>query len=96
MSVCGASLKWSKSIERNSRKANQEATLAVAAAEKRKRGQNSIAPSNSNRRNNVSRKCYSVMLLPGERIFRIGSKRYKMDPTGKTLQRISSGLILIY
>ncbi|XP_019174680.1 PREDICTED: uncharacterized protein LOC109170148 isoform X2 [Ipomoea nil] len=80
LSVCGASLKWSKSIERNSRKANQEATLAVAAAEKRKRGQNSIAPSNSNRRNNVSR----------ERIFRIGSERYKMDPTGKTLQRISS------
>nr|GLL47931.1 uncharacterized protein LOC109170148 isoform X2 [Ipomoea trifida] len=81
LSVCGASLKWSKSIERNSRKANQEATLAVAAAEKRKRGQNSIAPCNSNRRNNVSR----------ERIFRIGSERYKMDPTGKTLQRISSG-----
>nr|GMD87229.1 uncharacterized protein LOC109170148 isoform X1 [Ipomoea batatas] len=68
LSVCGASLKWSKSIERNSRKANQEATLAVAAAEKRKRGQNSIAPSNSNRRNNVSRKCYSVMLLPGRRV----------------------------
>ncbi|CAH9101776.1 unnamed protein product [Cuscuta europaea] len=80
LSVGGTSLKWSKSIERNSKKADQEATLAVAAAEKTKRGQNIIATSNSKSRNSVSR----------ERIFRIGSERYKMDPSGKTLQRISS------
>ncbi|XP_071923830.1 uncharacterized protein [Coffea arabica] len=65
LSVGGRSLKWSKSIERKSRKANEDATLAVVAAEKRKRARN------------------------GERIFRIGSERYRMDPTRKTLQRIS-------
>ncbi|VFR00248.1 unnamed protein product [Cuscuta campestris] len=53
LSVGGTSLKWSKSIERNSRKANQEATLAVAAAEKRKRGHNIIVTSSSKSRNNV-------------------------------------------
>lgn len=31
----------------------------------------------------------------GERIFRIGSVRYKMDSTKRTLQRISGGLFLI-
>ncbi|CAH9128458.1 unnamed protein product [Cuscuta epithymum] len=90
LSVGGKSLKWSKSIERNSKKADQEATSAVAAAEKRKRGQNIIATANSKSRHSVSRKSYNVTLLPGERIFRIGSERYKMDPSGKTLQRISS------
>ncbi|KAE8715468.1 Zinc finger CCCH domain-containing protein 7 [Hibiscus syriacus] len=40
LSVGGSSLKWSKSIEKNSRKANEEATLAVAAADRKKREQN--------------------------------------------------------
>ncbi|KAL3504290.1 hypothetical protein ACH5RR_034131 [Cinchona calisaya] len=78
-SVGGRSLKWSKSIERNSRKVNEDATLAAVAAEKRKRAQNGAAFTLSKSRNYVSR----------ERIFRIGSERYKMDPTKKTLQRIS-------
>ncbi|XP_059630634.1 uncharacterized protein LOC132273660 isoform X2 [Cornus florida] len=81
LSVDGTSLKWSKSIERNSRKANEEATLAVAAAEKKKREQNGAACvlAGTKSRNHSSR----------ERIFRIGSVRYKMDPTRRTLQRIS-------
>ncbi|KAL1543777.1 hypothetical protein AAHA92_20709 [Salvia divinorum] len=79
LSVGGSSLKWSKSIERNSRKAEEEATRAVAAAEKRKKEENCAVHIALKSRNHVSR----------ERIFRIGSDRYKMDPTRRTLQRIA-------
>ncbi|PNY10756.1 putative zinc finger CCCH domain protein, partial [Trifolium pratense] len=37
LGVGGSSLKWSKSIEKHSKKANEEATLAVAAVERKKR-----------------------------------------------------------
>ncbi|KAL1533570.1 hypothetical protein AAHA92_33437 [Salvia divinorum] len=80
LSVGGSSLKWSKSIERSSRKANEEATRAVAAAEKRKKEEKGAVHIASKSRNHVSR----------ERIFRIGSDRYKMDPTRRTLQRITA------
>ncbi|XP_076913343.1 uncharacterized protein LOC143571931 isoform X2 [Bidens hawaiensis] len=81
LSVGGASLKWSKSIERNSKRTNEEATLEVAAAEKKKREQHGTASATAEikSRNNMSR----------DRIFRIGSVRYKMDPSRRTLQRIS-------
>ncbi|XP_023770112.1 uncharacterized protein At1g21580 [Lactuca sativa] len=68
LSVGGSGLKWSKSIEKNSKQANEEATLAVAAAEKKRREQQH---------------------LKRDRIFRIGLVRYKMDPSRRTLQRIS-------
>ncbi|CAK9160366.1 unnamed protein product [Ilex paraguariensis] len=86
LSVGGSSLKWSKSIERNSKKANEEATLAVAAAEKRKREQNGSACGidETKSKSRGSRKS-----VHGERVFRIGSVRYKMDPTRRTLQRLS-------
>uniref|UniRef100_A0A2P2JZN5 Uncharacterized protein At1g21580 isoform X2 n=1 Tax=Rhizophora mucronata TaxID=61149 RepID=A0A2P2JZN5_RHIMU len=77
LSVGGCSLKWSKSIERRSKKANEEATLAVAAAERKKReqsGATSVVSGTKNKR---------------ERIFRIGSVRYKMDSSRRTLQRVS-------
>ncbi|KAI7740713.1 hypothetical protein M8C21_023524, partial [Ambrosia artemisiifolia] len=79
-------LKWSKSIERNSKRTNEEATLAVAAAQKKKREQHGTASATAElkSRNNVSR----------VRIFRIGSVRYKMDPSRRTLQRISGGQVL--
>ncbi|CAA2969664.1 zinc finger ccch domain-containing 7 [Olea europaea subsp. europaea] len=80
LSVGGSSLKWSKSIERNSKKANEEATRAVAAVEKRKKEQTVAVPIVLKNKNHVSR----------ERIFRIGSERYKMDSTRKTLQRITN------
>ncbi|KAM3305900.1 putative protein isoform X1 [Capsicum chacoense] len=83
LSVSGSSLKWSKSIEQRSKKAVEEAAL-----DKKRRGQDGFNADTKNG-NNVSRKFYSVKLLPGERIFRIGCERYKMDPSGKTLQRIS-------
>ncbi|CAI9282093.1 unnamed protein product [Lactuca saligna] len=77
LSVGGSGLKWSKSIEKNSKQANEEATLAVAAAEKKRREQQHLKSRNNN--NNMSR----------DRIFRIGLVRYKMDPSRRTLQRIS-------
>ncbi|XP_038696271.1 uncharacterized protein LOC119993287 isoform X2 [Tripterygium wilfordii] len=81
LSVGGCNLKWSKSIDRNSKKANEEATLAVAAVERKKREQNGdvCTVSRTNNRSHSSR----------ERIFRIGSLRYKMDSSRRTLQRIS-------
>ncbi|GFY85571.1 zinc finger C-x8-C-x5-C-x3-H type family protein [Actinidia rufa] len=98
LSVGGSSLKWSKSIERNSKKANEEATLAVAAVEKRKRehkGAGAGAATTTatavtkNRNRSFRKSAHSIELRPGERIFRVGSVRYKMDPTRRTLQRIS-------
>ncbi|XP_068471868.1 uncharacterized protein At1g21580 isoform X4 [Phaseolus vulgaris] len=75
LGVGGCSLKWSKSIEKNSKQANEEATLAVAAVEKKKREQkNAVCISSQSKR---------------ERIFRFGSVRYRMDPSRRTLQRIS-------
>ncbi|KAL0438143.1 UNVERIFIED_CONTAM: Zinc finger CCCH domain-containing protein 7 [Sesamum latifolium] len=94
LSVSGSSLKWSKSIEKNSKKANEEATRAVAAAEKRKKQEKDSLPIASKSRNHVSRKSVlSVKLRPGERIFRIGSERYKMDPSRRTLHRITGAEI---
>ncbi|KAK9270172.1 hypothetical protein L1049_025748 [Liquidambar formosana] len=81
LSVGGSSLKWSKSIEKHSKKANEEATLAVAAAERKRREQNGAGCiiSGAKTRNHSFR----------ERIFRIGSVRYRMDSSKRTLQRIS-------
>ncbi|CAN1234592.1 Zinc finger CCCH domain-containing protein 7 [Linum perenne] len=42
LSVGGSSLKWSKSIQSRSKKVNEEATLAVAAADKKKREQKGV------------------------------------------------------
>ncbi|KZV46818.1 hypothetical protein F511_36911 [Dorcoceras hygrometricum] len=97
LSVCGRSLKWSKSIERNSKKANEEATKAVAAAEKRKNEKKGAISVLAKSRNHVSRKSVvSVKLcpgtplcIPGNEYFRIGSERYKMDPSGRSLHRIT-------
>ncbi|KAJ0087005.1 hypothetical protein Patl1_08263 [Pistacia atlantica] len=81
LSVGGSNLKWSKSIENRSKKANEEATLAVAAVGRKKTEQNGAKSfaSETKSRSHSSR----------ERIFRIGSVRYKMDSSRRTLQRIS-------
>ncbi|XP_008811215.4 uncharacterized protein LOC103722434 isoform X2 [Phoenix dactylifera] len=81
LSIGGSSLKWSRSIERRSKKANEEATLAVAEEERKKRERKSCMPICDGEKNGNS--------LPRERIFRIGSTRYKMDPSRRTLVRIS-------
>ncbi|XWS23675.1 hypothetical protein CRYUN_Cryun28dG0035400 [Craigia yunnanensis] len=91
VSVGGSSLKWSQSIERHSKKANEEATLAVAEAERKKRERNGTV-SGTNKRSHSSHKVvHGIELRPGERIFRIGSVRYKMDSSRRSLQRISDG-----
>eukprot|EP00257_Ricinus_communis_P017037 XP_015575379.1 uncharacterized protein At1g21580 isoform X2 [Ricinus communis] len=92
LSVGGSSLKWSKSIERQSKKANEEATLAVAEAERKKRerfGASHVDTGTKNRNSSSRKAVHSLKLHPGERIFRIGSVRYKMDSSRRTLQRIS-------
>ncbi|KAK7275602.1 hypothetical protein RIF29_16721 [Crotalaria pallida] len=75
LGVGGSSLKWSKSIEKHSKQANEQATLAVAAVERKKREQEVTACLGSQAKR--------------ERIFRIGSVRYRMDSSRRTLQRIS-------
>ncbi|CAL0317946.1 unnamed protein product [Lupinus luteus] len=62
-------------------RASLEATLTVAAVERKKRGQESAACIGS--RTKKAADCV------GERIFRIGSVRYRMDPSRRTLKRIS-------
>ncbi|XP_027939422.1 uncharacterized protein LOC114193719 isoform X2 [Vigna unguiculata] len=121
LGVGGCSLKWSKSIEKNSKQANEEATLAVAAVERKKREQKNavcISSQSKSRKHSfhesssyhsadnsvfVLLKIYAscinylsvtltlkvVVECAGERIFRIGSVRYRMDPSRRTLQRIS-------
>ncbi|KAI4375151.1 hypothetical protein MLD38_013055 [Melastoma candidum] len=78
LSIGGASLKWSKSIERRSKKVNEEATRAVLEAQIGKREQKASTSSKAEKENNDSR----------GRIFRIGSQRYMMDPSRRTLQRL--------
>nr|XP_029116510.1 LOW QUALITY PROTEIN: uncharacterized protein LOC105060998 [Elaeis guineensis] len=81
LSIGGSSLKWSRSIERRSKKANEEATLAVAEVERKRRERKRGMSSRDGEKNRNS--------LLRERIFRIGSTRYKMDPSRRTLVRIS-------
>ncbi|XVF64485.1 hypothetical protein PTKIN_Ptkin09bG0173600 [Pterospermum kingtungense] len=89
LSVGGSSLKWSKSIERHSRKANEEATLAVAEAERKKRERNGSVSRTGKRSHSCHKVVHGTEVRPGERIFRIGSVRYKMDSSRRSLQRIS-------
>ncbi|CAN6896517.1 unnamed protein product [Brassica oleracea] len=80
LSLGGLHLKWSKSIERDSRKANQEATLTAAEFSKKESEKHSgQSTTRMTSRNHLTR----------ERVFRIGSLRYKMDSSRRTLQRIS-------
>ncbi|XP_072963552.1 uncharacterized protein [Typha angustifolia] len=75
LSIGASSLKWSRSIERRSKKANEEATLAVAEVERKKK----------EKRKRMSKK---GNYIPRERIFRVGSARYKMDPSRCSLIKI--------
>lgn len=89
LSIGGSSLKWSKSIESRSKKANEEATLAVAEVEREKRQQSNADCVASSSRSLPRKSVDNLGLRPGERIFRIGLVRYKMDPSRCTLQRIA-------
>ncbi|CAM8936302.1 unnamed protein product [Rhodiola kirilowii] len=80
LALGGCGLKWSKSIERRSKKASEDATRAVVAAETIKREQSRLLHAVSREKN----KHHSSR----GRIFRIGSVRYRMDPSRKTLRRV--------
>ncbi|RZC54450.1 hypothetical protein C5167_013291 [Papaver somniferum] len=73
------SYKFSRNMSREFLVTDQEATIAVAEVEKKKREQKvAFAVGRAKIRNQLSR----------ERVFRIGSVRYKMDSSRRTLQRI--------
>ncbi|XP_020582737.1 uncharacterized protein LOC110026215 [Phalaenopsis equestris] len=91
VSISGSSLKWSKSIEKRSKKASEEATLAVAEVERKKRERKRSKSTTDKGKNKVQLTCKStwgIELKRGERIFRVGSARYKMDASMRTLSRI--------
>ncbi|PKA63562.1 Zinc finger CCCH domain-containing protein 7 [Apostasia shenzhenica] len=92
VSIGGSNLKWSKSIEKRSRQANEEATMAVAEVERKKREKRKRKSTCGNGKKRVcltSRSTSSIGLKKGERIYCIGSARYKMDSSKRTLIRIS-------
>ncbi|XP_011629129.1 uncharacterized protein LOC18424673 isoform X1 [Amborella trichopoda] len=91
LSIGGSNLKWSKSIERRSKRANEQATLAVAASDRKKREKRSLrnVTSAKDKKHNSCEAISDIELCPGERIFRIGSVHYKMDSSRQTLLRIS-------
>ncbi|KAL9682214.1 hypothetical protein QQ045_014007 [Rhodiola kirilowii] len=91
LALGGCGLKWSKSIERRSKKASEDATRAVVAAETIKREQSRLLHAVSrekNKHHSSSKSAHCVTLRPRGRIFRIGSVRYRMDPSRKTLRRV--------
>ncbi|KAK1301243.1 Zinc finger CCCH domain-containing protein 7 [Acorus calamus] len=89
LSIGGSSLKWSKSIEKRSKKTSEEATLAVVEAERKKKEQKGSVHVNQKKVSRIScRSACGIKLNQGERIFRVGSIRYKMDSSKHTLIRI--------
>lgn len=96
LSLGGCNLKWTKSLEKRSKEANEEATMAVAAAEKKKREEKAIADVVTGTKPKTQKQVAKAMKLrarksreiTGERVVRVGLLRYKMDPSKRTLQRI--------
>lgn len=94
VSIGGSNLKWSKSIEKRSKKASEEATLAVAEVErnKRERKKRKSTHGNGKSKHGLTRRSACSTGKQGdarERIFRVGSARYKMDASKRTLIRIA-------
>lgn len=90
LGLSGANLKWTKSIEKRSKQASEEATKAVAAVEKQRREEkeavavaaNAVAKAKAHRRP-------THQASPGrERVVTVGLVRYKMDASGRTLHRL--------
>ncbi|KAL9245133.1 hypothetical protein vseg_018818 [Gypsophila vaccaria] len=86
------SLKWSKSMEKRSKKIDAEATLAVAASDslaKQKTGVSGVSPETGIKKLPSHKSVSGLKLHRGERIFRVGLFRYRMDSSRRTLQRIA-------
>ncbi|KAL2894016.1 Zinc finger CCCH domain-containing protein 7 [Bienertia sinuspersici] len=89
-SLPGTSLKWSKSMERRSKKVEEEAAQAVATLDSvPKSGSSGVSSKAASSLHSLHKVGHGLKLHPGERIFRIGVFRYRMDPSRRTLQRIS-------
>lgn len=68
LSIGGSNLKWSRSIERRSKKANEEATLAVAEVERKKRerkGPASIHDGEKNGNSLLRKSTFGIQLQQG-------------------------------
>ncbi|KAI5064710.1 hypothetical protein GOP47_0019405 [Adiantum capillus-veneris] len=87
LSLSGSNLKWTKSIERRSKQASEEATKAVAEVEKQQRKEKAKAASGV-AESKVRRRLTREVSHRRGRIVTIGLARYKMDPLGRTLQRL--------
>ncbi|KAH9305277.1 hypothetical protein KI387_009681, partial [Taxus chinensis] len=100
LSIGGSNLKWTKSIEKRSKQASEEITMAVAAAERKKREAKgigdvvaSVSKANAARRSSkpargIKLRARKSRQATGERIVQVGLFRYKMDPSKRTLQMI--------
>ncbi|KAH9624059.1 hypothetical protein KSS87_001820 [Heliosperma pusillum] len=80
------SLKWSKSMEKRSKKVDEEAVLASTA--RHKTGASGASSEAGFGKLSSHKSVYGLKLHPGERIFRVGLFKYRMDPSRRTLQRI--------
>ncbi|KAH7302785.1 hypothetical protein KP509_23G086900 [Ceratopteris richardii] len=88
-SLNGANLKWTKSIEKRSKKASKEATMAVAAVEKQKRKEKAAVEGTGGvAKSKVQRRLARQGSHGRGRVVTIGLARYKMDSSGRTLQRL--------
>ncbi|XP_019104663.1 uncharacterized protein LOC104894407 isoform X2 [Beta vulgaris subsp. vulgaris] len=89
-SLPGTSLKWSKSMEKRSKKVEEEAARAIAAMESlQKSGSSGVSSKAESIIHSSHKPVHGLKLNSGERIFRIGVFRYRMDPSRRTLQRIT-------
>ncbi|GLJ21499.1 hypothetical protein SUGI_0397310 [Cryptomeria japonica] len=99
LSLGGSNLKWTKSIEKRSKQASEEITMAVAATEKKKREAKAVGDviTSASQENAVRRSfkpSQGIKLRARkskqatERILQVGLFGYKMDPSKRTLQMI--------
>eukprot|EP01018_Ginkgo_biloba_P000010 Gb_36865 [translate_table: standard] len=97
-SLGGSNLKWTKSIDKWSKKANEEATKAVAAVEKKKREEKRYVAGDATTdakaksdRLAADKDSRGLKLSPCEHIVYVGFRRYKMDPSKQMLHIIPDG-----
>ncbi|XP_074280195.1 uncharacterized protein LOC141605370 [Silene latifolia] len=86
------SLKWSKSMEKRSKKVDEEAALALGLLDSTARHKTGASGASSEAdcgKLSSHKSVHGLKLHPGERIFRVGLFKYRMDPSRRTLQRIT-------
>ncbi|CAO2834236.1 unnamed protein product [Amaranthus hypochondriacus] len=90
ISLHGNSLKWTISMEKRSKRVEEDAAMAVAAMDfAQKSGSSGISSKQEGSMHSLQDPGHCLKQRSGERIFRIGVHRYRMDPSRRTLQKIS-------